>query len=81
MYLRIMIEMNNDAFGQDGYTAACEVSRILRDYCQHLQAASEFDRGFRDINGNRVGGATFIDGDSALFKADSTIGRTLGELT
>jgi len=61
MYLRILIEMDNDAFGQDGYAAGAEVSRILRKYCDHLQGANEFDQSFRDFNGQTVGSAILVD--------------------
>lgn len=61
MYLRILIDIDNDAFGSDGYTAGAEVSRILRKYCDHLQGMNAFDQSFRDINGNTVGGAILIE--------------------
>jgi hypothetical protein len=81
MYLRILIEMDNDAFGSDGYEAGNEISRILRDYCEHLQGAAGWDRALQDSNGNTVGSAVFIDGPSKLFEADGLIGRVLGELS
>lgn len=70
MYLRIIIEMDNDAFAPDGYAAGAEVARILRDYSNHLQGSAGFDRSFRDINGQTVGNALLIDADYPSKVAD-----------
>jgi len=56
----LSIEMDNAAFEDD--LAGREVSRILRDLCERIDAydaeelaAGAFDRNLYDVNGNHVG--------------------------
>ena len=72
------IDCDNDAFGDD---AAAEVARILKEESKRLRdvyishhhklLVGEGETSFRDINGNRVGKAEFvnvIEGQTSLTK-------------
>jgi len=59
MKLKITINMDNAAFGEDGHDASMEVMRILTKYMTQRLSVAEFDMRFLDINGNHVGDAEF----------------------
>lgn len=59
--LRIVIGLDNSAFEPQ---AGAEIARILRELAEKFEAGSDGGRGnrvIRDINGNRVGRAEFVE--------------------
>lgn len=58
--LTIVIETDNDAFGETPHERAAEVASILREYARSIthvapKSAHGLDRILRDVNGNTVG--------------------------
>lgn len=67
MELRITIDMDNEAFGEDEITMGVEVGRILRilkRYAEELHGggtiAGRLNQNLMDVNGNKVGKAMVV---------------------
>lgn len=57
MKLRIEINMDNAAFGEDAYECGTEAARILRKLADKLEGPGSGDITLYDSNGNPVGTA------------------------
>lgn len=61
MKFNLEIQCDNASFGEDAEERGIEVASILRDAADHLEGGAQ-ELPLFDINGNRVGTATYVEG-------------------